>query len=123
MAVEPAYIGRVIHDEGVLTFEMTDGARPAGRLRFEFVRAHLFVKESDFWPELSAAEGVRLFDGADDAPNVVRLTESILLGRVLGDRLAEEKPELYRLWTPDECYEIATFQAPEWFPAPAEAGS
>lgn len=111
-----SFVERVSFRAGVLEFEVTDGSVTLGTVRFEFVRSFVFLKESDFWREFERYEKVQLFETYEGAPRVSRIEQGALLEGVLGGRLDDEKPSIFQLWTPDECFEVVAFAEPEWLP-------
>lgn len=80
---------------------------------FGFVRSFLFFKESDFFKEISQYDQVRLIRNDSVPSSVFRIVKNPIVDKLLAGRLDEEAPMHFGVWTPDECFEVVSFDHPE----------
>lgn len=79
---------------------------------FGFVRSFVFFKESDFYKEIGQYDRVRLMR-ADNLPSTAfRIIKNPMADKLLAGRLDNEAPMHFGVWTPDECFEIVSFEEP-----------
>lgn len=92
----------LMHGEGVST-----------SVTFNYVRATMFYKESDFFNEIGLYEKESILDSDGNmCPYVFRIVRNSLLEGVQGGRLKHEDPLYFCVWTPDECLEVCAFEYP-----------
>ena len=82
-------------------------------LIFGFVRSFVFFKESDFFKEIGQYDQVRLMRNDNLPSSVFRIVKNPIVGKLLNGRLDEEAPMHFGVWTPDECFEVVSFEEPE----------
>ena len=86
--------------------------RPRCTITFAFVRTVLFLKDTDFREDFARYEIRKIIDGGERTLGVFEITANAVSAAVLNGRLNDEQPSTYWLSTPDECFEIVSFEAP-----------
>ncbi len=87
-----------------------DGSREV--VTFGFVRSFVFFKESDFFEEIGQYDQVRLMRNGNLPSSAFRIVKNSMTDKLLAGRLDEEAPMHFGVWTPDECFEVVSFEEP-----------
>lgn len=98
-------------DGEVLKFSFGDSSERY-QIEFRFVRAFLTYKESDGYDKVKKYETRLVFGDSKSQTGVYKIMKGSILESTLGARLSAEKPAYYWVSTPDECFEVITFQEP-----------
>lgn len=108
----PLYLKSFVFSDGKCAITLSNSHGEVEKIEFNFVRSFLFYKESDFFEEISRYEKERVVPDSGKASNVFKINKNQMSELVFGDRLSEDFPMFFGVWTPDECFEIVGFEHP-----------
>lgn len=108
------YLDRLVFDGRVCTIELANRDGDRATIKFNSVRNIVFYKETDFLPDV-AGQTTRPFlckDGWET--QLKRVVADGVLDKLVKGRYDDEEPMTFRVWTPEECFEILCFGEPEY---------
>jgi hypothetical protein len=104
---ETLYLKSTEFDGRRLSITLTGNSGHTKKIMFSFVRLWLFFKETDFWSDIAR------YEKRDQNGQVFEISSGGLLREMIIRYSEDDRPHIYGVWTPDECFEVAAFDWPE----------
>lgn len=108
------FLRRITFDGVLLTIEFGTNEKKKGEIKFNYVRAFLMFKESDFFNEMRTYERKEVgISQTDSSLHVYRILKNSITSVAAGEKFLEEGANCFVVVSPDECIEVVTFSQPE----------
>ncbi|OFX00121.1 MAG: hypothetical protein A3D94_03670 [Alphaproteobacteria bacterium RIFCSPHIGHO2_12_FULL_66_14] len=108
------YLEHIVFDGRVCAIELANREGERATIKFNSVRNIVFYKETDFYPDIAAQTTLPFLCRDGWETQVKRVVADGVLENLVKGRYDAEEPLIFRVWTPDECFEILCFEEPEY---------
>ncbi len=106
------YFESLNFDEGKCVIRLLGIDKKIEVIKFDFIKSFSFFKESDLYDRISLYEKVRLFRPDGIESSVYKIEKNSIFGFIHKDDIDINELMYFLVWTPDECFEISCFDAP-----------